>query len=94
EQGGITLTLDGDIDAYTFVQLQQEIHGLLERGFKLIRLDLSGVRCLTSSGAGVLINAHGEADCRDAKLILLRPSRNVREVLDILGLAPLFWIEK
>jgi len=94
ELGGMTLSLDGDIDSYSFVQLQQEIHALLERGVKLIRLDLSGVRCLTSSGAGVLINAAGKADSREATLILVRPSRSVRDVLDILGLAPLFWIEK
>mgnify|MGYP001558977068 CR=1 FL=1 len=53
-------------------------------------VDLSGLDYISSAGAGVFIGAIGTAQENDGNIILMRPSPNVKEVFDLLGLSQIF----
>ena len=88
--GVFLLTVRGFLDAHTFEELEKTINDLFEGGnYKLI-VDISGLEYISSAGAGVFIGAIGTAQENDGNIILMRPSPNVKEVFDLLGLSQIF----
>ena len=89
--GGVTvLRLNGYLDAHTYERLDQHIARLFaEKRFKLV-MDLSGVDYISSAGAGVFIGALTDAQDQKGSVVLLNPSANVREVLEMLGFNQIF----
>jgi anti-sigma B factor antagonist len=90
-QDGITLlTVRGFLDAHTFEQLEKTIDGLFETGTYRIIVDLSALDYISSAGAGVFIGAVGKAQENDGNIVLMKPTPNVKEVFDLLGLSQIF----
>lgn len=88
------LTIKGFLDAYTYTQLEQAIKELFDsKSYKLI-LDLSGLDYISSAGASVFIGAHGIATENNGMIVLLKPSKNVTQVLELLGLNNIFVIKQ
>ena len=83
----------GFLDAHTFEQLEKEFKKLFQvrKIFKII-VDLSGIKYISSAGAGVFIGHVGTARDFDGDIILLKLSPSVREVFDLLGLSSIFTI--
>lgn len=88
--GIVLLTVRGFLDAHTFEELERTINDLFENGVYRIAVDLSGLDYISSAGAGVFIGAIGTAQENDGNIILMRPSSNVKEVFDLLGLSQIF----
>lgn len=84
------LTLKGPFDARTFEEVEKAIHALTEAKVFRIAMDLSAVLYISSAGAGVLIGAIGTLQENGGDLVLVNPSANVKEVLDLLGLSSIF----
>lgn len=90
-QDGITLlTVRGFLDAHTFEQLEKTIDGLFETGTYRIIVDLSTLDYISSAGAGVFIGAVGKAQENEGNIVLMKPTPNVKEVFDLLGLSQIF----
>jgi anti-anti-sigma factor len=90
-QGGVTLlSIRGFLDAHTFEELEKTINDLFEEGGYRLVVDLSGLDYISSAGAGVFIGAIGTAQENDGNIILMKPSPNVKEVFDLLGLSQIF----
>ena len=89
--GGITqLTIRGFLDAHTFEDLEKTINDLFDQNAYRMVVDLSGLDYISSAGAGVFIGAIGTAQENDGNIVLVKPSPNVKEVFDLLGLSQIF----
>ncbi|MBI2930946.1 MAG: STAS domain-containing protein [Planctomycetes bacterium] len=88
--GIVILTIRGFLDAHTFEELEKTIDDLFESGVYKLTVDLSGLDYISSAGAGVFIGAIGRAQENDGNIILMKPSANVKEVFDLLGLSHIF----
>jgi anti-sigma B factor antagonist len=88
--GVIILTVRGFLDAHTFEELERTINDIFESGTYKLAVDLSGLDYISSAGAGVFIGAIGTAQENEGNIILMRPSPNVKEVFDLLGLSQIF----
>ncbi|MBI4243510.1 MAG: STAS domain-containing protein [Planctomycetes bacterium] len=86
------LTIKGFLDAYTYTQLEQTIKELFDTKVYKIVFDLSELEYISSAGASVFIGAHGIATEHDGAIVLLKPSKNVKQVLSLLGLNNIFTI--
>ena len=89
-EGVIFLAVRGFLDAHTFEELERTINDIFEEGNYKLVVDLSGLDYISSAGAGVFIGAIGTAQENDGNIILMRPSPNVKEVFDLLGLSQIF----
>jgi anti-anti-sigma factor len=88
--GVVFLTVRGFLDAHTYEELQRTINDIFDEGHYKLAVDLSGLDYISSAGAGVFIGAIGTAQENDGNIILMRPSPNVKEVFDLLGLSQIF----
>ncbi len=86
----VILTVRGFLDAHTFEELEKTINDLFENSVYKLAVDLSGLDYISSAGAGVFIGAIGTAQENDGNIILMKPSANVKEVFDLLGLSQIF----
>lgn len=66
--------------------LRSEVRSALDEGRSLLGLDLAGVVRIDSAGIGELISCLKLARQRDARLVILRPSKRVRDALLLCGL--------
>ena len=80
------LVLYGAINVNTFYKLEQSINELYRAGKYNILIDVSNVRYVSSAGAGVLMNAYLQAQEHNGKMILIKLSPGIRDVLDLLNL--------
>ncbi|MBI5366046.1 MAG: STAS domain-containing protein [Planctomycetes bacterium] len=90
QNGVMFITVSGFLDAHTFEEMERTINDLFERNSYRLVVDLSRLDYISSAGAGVFIGAIGTAQENDGNIILMRPSPNVKEVFDLLGLSQIF----
>lgn len=80
----------GEVDLSTSPRLRQTILDLLaEEPPQGVRVDLSEVRLLDSTGIFVLVDTYERAKGRGVTLIVEQPQQTVRRVLEICGLLEL-----
>ncbi len=90
-QNGIHyIQVSGFLDAHTFEEMERLIDNLFESGTFRLVVDLSKLDYISSAGAGVFIGAISRAQENSGNIILMRPSTNVKEVFDLLGLSQIF----
>ncbi len=89
-EGVVFLGVRGFLDAHTFEELEKAINDIFEEGIYKLVVDLAGLDYISSAGAGVFIGAIGTAQENDGNIILMKPSPNVKEVFDLLGLSQIF----
>jgi anti-sigma B factor antagonist len=92
DKGVILVTINGYLDAHTFERLEQTIAELFNKNQYNMVVDLSGVEYISSAGAGVFIHALNESHEHKGNIVLMKPTPNVREVFDLLGLTLFFQI--
>ena len=81
---GSTVTVTGDVDAYSAPDLASALDPFPGEG--PVTLDLSGVEFMDSSGIRVLVDAHQRAAEAERRFVIADPSRSVRRILEISGL--------
>lgn len=90
-EGSITIiAVTGDIDAHTYEAVSEAIDRVLAEGKILLALDLSNVRYMSSAGIGVLIGTRSRLDQEGGKLVLIRPTPPVWQVMETFGLGDQF----
>lgn len=88
--GVVLLSVQGFLDAHTFEELERTINDLFDQGHYRLIVDLSRLDYISSAGAGVFIGAISQAQDNDGTIILVKPTPNVKEVFDLLGLSQIF----
>ena len=92
QDGTVTVSATGDIDAYTAPLLRTVVDSQLRRGRPELILDLSGVQFLGSAGLAALVEMQKLADARGIDLRLIASTRAVTRALEVTGLVRLFAI--
>ena len=90
--GAALVNVRGYLDAHTFEQLDKALGALFEKKVFKIVMKLDELDYISSAGAGVFIGVFGRAQENHGDLVILKPSPNVREVFDLLGLSQIFKI--
>ncbi len=91
--GGVALVdVKGYLDAHTFEQLDKALGDLFKSKVFRIVVKLDELDYISSAGAGVFIGVFGRAQENQGDIVILKPSPNVREVFDLLGLSQIFKI--
>jgi anti-sigma B factor antagonist len=86
----VVLAVRGEIDTLTAPAFTAAIEELLTSSGKVLVMDLTEVRFLSSSGLAAMISAAHRAEDRGIRLRLVITSRAVRRPLEITGTAALF----
>ncbi len=86
------LKVSGEVDMETSPGLKEQIQKAL-KGAKTLKVDLSGVGYLDSSGIAVLIQGLKEAQRAKVEYSLLDPSPQVKAVIALAMLQQVFRIE-
>lgn len=92
DEGGSTLTLDGEVDPHSTEQLDAAVDDALVAGPRIV-LDLSGVTFIDSAGLRSLIRAQRMATEASGSLVLRGPRPSTLRVLEITGLTDELTIE-
>ena len=85
--------IEGEIDAFTAVQLREELDALVITKQLEIILDLSNVVYMDSTGLGVFVAFYKRAVKENAYLKLVGLSNRILRLFDITGLSELMDIE-
>jgi anti-anti-sigma factor len=88
--GVVLLKIRGGIDAHTYEHFEAFLQDLFAKEVKRFILDMSEVKYISSSGTGVLVSALTQARDLGGNVVVLSPSRGVKEVFDILAVTELF----
>jgi anti-sigma B factor antagonist len=89
---GPVITLSGETDLVSLVQLSTLISGQLSGGTLELTIDASGLRFADTASIRTLILAARTLNERGGRLVLLHPQRAVARILAILGAADMFTI--
>ena len=84
------LSLEGDFDETSSPGVEEKLEQVLSRNIKSICFDLSNVPYISSAGIRVLIIAYKKAAKSGKKVLMGGMSDRVREVLETVGILPLF----
>lgn len=87
--GSAFLRVEGEIDAESVVELKAVLDSL--RLDKHVVVDMADVRFIDSSGVNALVERTLRIDGTGGSLRISNPSRQVRRVVEITGLAQVFY---
>ena len=80
-----SIVVRGEIDVHSAPQLEEVLDGVIEKGARLVALELEHVDFLDSSGLRAILGASNELRSRDGSLVLGGASPAVLQVLEITG---------
>jgi len=87
--GSPFLTVRGDIDAHSVVELRAVLDGL--PADEQVVVDMSGVGFMDSSGLGALLDHSLRVEGTGGSIRIANPSRPVHRVVEITGLSHVFY---
>lgn len=85
------MAVEGDVDAHTCPDLIAALEPLPGSGD--VRVDVSAVGFMDSSGLRALIGAHQNAEAAGRRLVVARPSSAVLRLIEISGLSDHLHVE-
>ena len=85
--GALELRIRGRLDGYWADHLQHSLDETMREGHDRIRVDLSEVSFMSSAGIAVLMRCYKQLQRIDGSLAIIRPSPQVKTVLEVTGLA-------
>ncbi len=88
----VVMTIHGDIDLRSSADIRAAIGEAARPDAELI-IDLAGVRFLDSSGLGALVWARRRMQREGGDVVVVRPRRNVRRMLEVSGLSKVVPVE-
>ena len=92
--GVLSLTLHGEIDHHSAVQIRTAIDELLyEEHPKKLVLDLSQIEFMDSSGLGLIMGRYTLLDSFGGETVLLNPTDRIRRILDLAGFGRICKVE-
>src|SRR4029453_14728914 len=85
--GWLELIIEGRLDGSGGESLDVELAETVREGHPPLRLDLTGVRFISSAGIGVLVKSYNRLSAIKGRLVIGAASAQVRTVLEIPRLA-------
>lgn len=93
EEGILTLSLNGNFDETSSPEVEEMVELALVEDINGICFDMKGVEYISSAGIRVLIISHKKAIKIGKKILVGEMSEKVKDVLDVVGILPLFGTE-
>jgi len=90
EGAALTVFMDGKFDETCSLEAGRKLGECLSRDVKNIRIDLGKVSYISSAGICELISVYKKAVKMDKRVTISEMSGKVREILDVVGILPLF----
>jgi anti-sigma B factor antagonist len=87
------LSVHGELDLHEAPELQERIAAAIDRGAKLIVVDLTHVTFIDSMALGVLLGAVRELGLRGGSLRLVVPNPSLRRIFEISLLDRVFTLD-
>lgn len=84
-EGGTIVAATGEVDVSCAAELREAVNQAIDAGAAQVTVDLAEVPYIDSTGIGVLVGASHHAAETGSALKVVNPQRNVRRVLDMLG---------
>src|SRR4029450_7543276 len=81
--GWLELIMEGRLDGSWAETVDAELAETVREGHHRLRLDLSGVRFISSAGIGVLVKSYNRLSAIKGRLVIAAASAEVRTVLEI-----------
>ena len=93
--GRLTVLVRGEVDHHSAKGLREEIdHAMYLYRPETLALDLSGVDFMDSSGLGLILGRYTKLQTLGGKLVVTRPTSEIRKLLQLAGAEKLFPIEE
>jgi anti-anti-sigma factor len=80
------ISATGEIDAGNADEVGAAVEAALADGQRRILLDFAQVTFIDSSGLGMLVRSHRQAEAAQATFAVVRPSVHTRKLIRVLGL--------
>jgi len=80
------ISASGEIDAGTADQVGDAVSEAFHEGRRRVLLDFAHVTFIDSSGLGVLVRSHRQAEANGAVFAVVHPSPHTRKLIRVLGL--------
>jgi anti-anti-sigma factor len=93
EDGGLTLSIQGEIDLATAPRLERELEDAARSSARRIVLDLAALDFIDSSGVCLLVEAQRRADHDGRPLVLTHVPPHARRLFQITGVDTVLQIQ-
>jgi len=87
-----TLSINGDVDASSSIQLDESLREVMESGIGKILIDGANLNYISSAGLGVFMSYIEDLNVKQIKLAIYGLNEKVMNVFEILGLDQLLII--
>jgi anti-anti-sigma factor len=84
---GCVLTIGGELDIATTPELRARVNAIIERGVRLLVVDLRTVSFMDSTALAVFIRAQRRLGGDGRLALVIEPGSYVRLILDVAGLS-------
>lgn len=87
------INLEGELDVSTADKLKEYLHGLVEQEVVDMKINLSNLEYIDSTGLGVMIGVLKKLRINDKEIYIINPKSNVKKIFTITGLDKIFKVE-
>ena len=87
------IALEGELDVSTADKLKEHLHKLAEKEIVDMKINLTNLDYIDSTGLGVMIGVLKKLKIEDKEIYILNPKSNVRKIFTITGLDKIFKVE-
>jgi anti-anti-sigma factor len=81
DSAGQQISLSGKVDVTTVADLRSVLHGAIDQGDGVLRVDVSTLELVDAAGLGVLLGAHRRAQRSGRTLLLVGVSEDLSRLL-------------
>ena len=87
------ISLEGELDVSTADKLKEHLHTLVEKKIVDMKIDLTNLDYIDSTGLGVMIGVLKKLKISDKEIYIINPKNNVKKIFTITGLDKIFKVE-
>lgn len=87
------VALEGELDVSTADKLKEYLHKLADEKVIDMRIDLTNLDYIDSTGLGVMIGVLKKLKTNEKEIYIMNPKSNVKKIFTITGLDKIFKVE-
>ena len=87
------IVLEGELDVSTADKLKEHLHKLVEKEIVDMKINLTNLDYIDSTGLGVMIGVLKKLKISDKEIYIINPKSNVKKIFTITGLDKIFKVE-
>ncbi|GAB3058389.1 anti-sigma factor antagonist [Salinicoccus sesuvii] len=88
------IVIEGELDVYTAPELQQVLEPIRQSGSHDIKIDLTDVNYMDSTGLGIFVGTLKDLNQHDKELYVIGVSKRILRLFEITGLRDLMHINE